>query len=217
METKQAILSRKSTRHFTEQKIKQEDLIDIVKTAQQAPSWVNAQPEHVYIATGQTLENIRQKHQEALQANVSATSHLKTIPNSQWPELGQKNMNQWFEDIGQLVGDDWNDLFSFEQKELYNAQAIVYLTLPKNYSLWSLYDLGAFGEALMVTAQDKGIGSLPAYQFISYPDILRQELAITEDNDIIMGIGLGYRDEKARINNIRGRRMDTNKILTIKD
>lgn len=217
METKQAILSRKSTRHFTDQKIKQEDLIDIVKTAQQAPSWVNAQPEHIYIATGQTLENIRKKHKQALQENTKSVSDLKTVPNSQWPELGQKNMNQWFQDIEKLVGNDWNELFTFEQEELYNAQAIVYLTLPKNYSLWSLYDLGAFGEALMVAAQDKEIGSLPAYQFISYPDILRQELAITDDNDIIMGIGLGYRDEKARINNIRGRRMDTNKILTIKD
>ena len=52
MEFSQVVANRHSVRDFTDQPVSQEDLVDIVRSAQQAPSWVNSQPWRVYAATG---------------------------------------------------------------------------------------------------------------------------------------------------------------------
>ena len=52
MEFSQVVANRHSVRDFTDQLVSPEDLVDIVRTAQQAPSWVNSQPWRVYAATG---------------------------------------------------------------------------------------------------------------------------------------------------------------------
>ena len=42
MEFSQVVADRHSVRDFTDQPVSREDLVDIVRTAQQAPSWVNS-------------------------------------------------------------------------------------------------------------------------------------------------------------------------------
>ncbi|MCR1890093.1 hypothetical protein NSA16_02765 [Ligilactobacillus murinus] len=45
---------------------------------------------------------------------------------------------------------------------MFNTPALIYLTLPKNTSEWSIYDLGAFGQTLMLAAADRKVDSMPA-------------------------------------------------------
>ena len=59
MEFSQVVANRHSVRDFTDEPVSREDLVDVVRTAQQAPSWVNSQPWRVYAATGATLAGIR--------------------------------------------------------------------------------------------------------------------------------------------------------------
>ena len=59
MEFSQVVANRHSVRDFTDQPVSREDLVDVVRTAQQAPSWVNSQPWRVYAATGATLAGIK--------------------------------------------------------------------------------------------------------------------------------------------------------------
>lgn len=82
-----------------------------------------------------------------------------------------------------------------EASQLYNAQAVVYLTLPKGYTPWSLFDLGAFSQNILLATTEQGIDSIVAYNFVKYPQILREELKIPDDEEIIVGIGLGFEDE----------------------
>lgn len=50
---------------------------------------------------------------------------------------------------------------------------MVCLTLGKDHTGWSIYDLGAFEMALMLVAKERGIESIPAYEIIKYPAELR--------------------------------------------
>ena len=61
MEFSQVVANRHSVRDFTDQPVSREDLVDVVRTAQQAPSWVNSQPWRVYAATGATLVGIKKR------------------------------------------------------------------------------------------------------------------------------------------------------------
>lgn len=49
---------------------------------------------------------------------------------------------------------------------------------------------------------------MTAYQFIKYPDILRQVLNIPDDEEVIIGIGFGHADSADQINQIKSERMD---------
>lgn len=215
METKETILKRHSTRYFTDQEVPLSDIKEILSLAQQAPSWVNSQPQHIYLATGKSLENIRQGYKQKTQNGEHGNPELPVLSRKYWSQQSQSNMSFWSKGVNDNLGSDWQSIMSTAATKLYNAPTIIYLTLPKDYSQWSLYDLGAFGQTLTLAATDKGISSMTAYQLIKYPDILRQNLPISNDDVIISGIGLGYRDANATVNQISSKRQDLNTILTV--
>ena len=49
---------------------------------------------------------------------------------------------------------------------------------------------------LILAATDLGVDSIPAYELVKYPYILRNNLPILDDEDIIMGIALGYESDE---------------------
>ncbi len=104
--------------------------------------------------------------------------------------------------------------FNHVQHILFNSLAVVYLALPKNHTQWSIYDLGGFGMSLMLAATDLGVDSIPAYELVKYPYILRDNLPIPEDEDIIMDIALGYESDE-HINKYESPRLDLDEILKI--
>lgn len=57
---------------------------------------------------------------------------------------------------------------------------------------------------------------MTAYQFVKYPEMLHQELEIPKDEKIIVGIGLGYRDEDTKVNEIRSSRNRLEEVLKIR-
>ena len=51
------------------------------------------------------------------------------------------------------------------QIALFDAPAIVYLTVPKTASAWAIYDAGALTQSLMLAAKERGIDSMVAYDY----------------------------------------------------
>ena len=47
-----------------------------------------------------------------------------------------------------------------------------------------VYDLGAFGQTLMLAASNQGLATMTAYEFVKYPGVLRANMPIP-DNEII--------------------------------
>lgn len=72
--------SRHSVRVFSEKPVTRDILRKIVEDAGRAPSWVNAQEWHVYMATEKTLKNIRAEYTAGRTAK-SGRSSLRSI----WP------------------------------------------------------------------------------------------------------------------------------------
>ncbi len=210
MEFDQVLQNRHSVRKFTNQAVPLAALRDIVRHAQQAPSWVNSQPYHVHLVVGESLEKVRQAQFELEEKKVKGHSDIPVMSRKKWSEQAQKNMAEWTQGLGKNA-----ELMGPAAARLYNAQAVLYLTLPHGYSPWSLYDLGAFGNDLVLGAYDRGISSMTAYQFVKYPDMLRQQLGISTAEDIIIGIGLGYLDKLAAVNEITSTRQELDKILSV--
>ena len=114
-----------------------------------------------------------------------------------------------------LIKETTNDpeLTAFWRKnvECFNAPVIVYLTLHKGHSKQSCYDLERFGMALMLAAKDYGVDSVVAYELAKYPDVLRKYAKIPENEDICVGIALGYENDDA-VNKFRAKKSTIDEV-----
>lgn len=212
MNFKELMEKRYSARDFTSKEVTEEDLNEIVEIAELSPSWANSQPWNVYIATGKSLSDIREKWIEQNASEIEGNSDLPSGHREDFGERALNNMNQLFGSVIETLSDP--EEFAKTQPILFNSTAIVYLTMPKGAPMWSVYDLGAFSMSLMLAACEKDIDSIPAYELIKYPEVLRENLPIPEDEDIIAGIALGYASD-AKVNEFRSSRMDVEDILKI--
>ena len=89
---------------------------------------------------------------------------------------------------------------------IFNAPAMVYLTLNKGHTEYSVLDLGGLEISIMLAAKDHGVDSIPAYTTIMYPDVLRKAMKISDNEHIVIGIALGY-EEKCLLNEHRSQKM----------
>ncbi len=89
---------------------------------------------------------------------------------------------------------------------MFNAPAVIYICMDKVLSEWSLYDIGAYSQSVMLAAVELGLATIPAITLMHYPDVLRRELKIPDNLKLTIGIAIGYADSDNKINNfISGR------------
>ena len=124
----------------------------------------------------------------------------------------QKNMEDQNNAVMEFTNVPKLDNFMLAVRNLYYAPMVVYLTLNKGYIPYSVYDLGGFGMSLMLAAKDFGVDSLVAYSLVTYPEVLRKYLKFPDDEDIIVGIALGYEEEDKTINKFRSTRLPLEKF-----
>lgn len=209
MEFKAVADARRSVRDYTDQPVKMEDLCEIVKTAGRAASWCNSQPWKVYAVMGDKLQAIRDAYAERLAAETPAKMEFGGVHREEMTEQAAANMGGFFGTVA-----PYRERGTMAPQVLYGAPVVLILMVSKDASQYAMYDLGAFGEQLMLAAQDRGISSLVAAMFVSYPDVLRHELPIEEDEAIAIVISLGYASE-AEVNGIATSRMALDDYLTI--
>lgn len=214
MDFKEVVFARHSVREISPDSVPEETLRQMVELAGQTPSWENSQPWKVYIATGETLKHIGNEWSRRTQAKAKGAPDMPTQHRTDYSEQAQANMRAFNAELIELTGDPGLEAFSRAQGELFHATAVAYLTLPKNASQWSVLDLGAFEQTLMLAAKDLGVDSIPAYAYAMYPDVVRRFLPISDDEMIAIGVGLGYPTSNA-LNSFRTKRLPIDDYLVI--
>lgn len=234
MEFDAVIRGRHSVRDFDGKPVPQKDIRAIVEEAGLAPSWADSQPWRVYVATGKVAEQIRAAHEEADAAGRRGHSDVPVTHRVDWGAQSRSNMSDFGsqtrtldvdagfssqervqrEDAGQADQGSPSPM-GLTNSRLFNAGTIVYLTLQQKMTSWNLLDLGAFEEALALSAKNHGYDTMIAYEFVRYPQEVRPVLGIPEDEALVIGLGIGHATD-APINSLRARRMPVDEYLTIR-
>ena len=197
---------RHSVRLFQKKEIPQETLKSIISTALDSPSWCNSQPWNIYVASGNTLTEIRNIWISKNKEGVKGYSDLEPGHRTDFSERSQKIMGELFKQVGEHLKDPTMKAFTDSQAVLFNSPSLVYLTLPKKRIPYSVLDLGGLMFAIMLSAKAHGVDSLVAYESIKYPDVIRKNCKVPDEEDIIIGIGLGYEDEN-EFNKFRAKKL----------
>ena len=194
---------RHSCRKFQSKKIPEEVLKDIISISLMSPSWCNSQPWTIYVATGNTLEEIRKEWISKNKEKVKGYADINPGHRTDFSERSQATMAKFFK-----IGDNLTNKNELEESnaDFFNAQAMVYLTLNKGHQPYSVLDLGGIEMAIMLAAKDHGVDSIPAYTTIMYPDVLRKYMKISDKEDIVIGVASGY-EEKSPLNDLRSEKL----------
>ena len=206
---KELMNQRHTTRKFLSKDIPKDILKDIISTNLLTPSWTNNQPWKIYVASGKPLEEIKKEWLSKYNNKVTPYPDIPVAHRNEFSELSQKNMGELSKTFKEICKADIID-FNYI---MFNAPTVIYLTLAKGNSKWSVSDLGALSMSMMLAAKDHGIDSIPAASVVVFPDALRKILKIPETEDIIIGIALGY-EEKCVANDYRATKLKLDDVCT---
>lgn len=216
MEVIEAILARHSVRDFSDRPVPRETVMKILEAATRSPSGGNGQPWEVFVAGGATLERVRKEYEERFRSGSGRPPPGGPPPQ---PAFIRERMATIRNGRFKLLGLDPDDpasgkVFMEWGSRLFGVPVLVIICMDK--ALSSNLDIGLFVQTICLAAQGYGVGSFIAGAFISQPDVLRRELEIPENLNIITGIGLGYPNPDAIINNYRSPRRPIQEVVRYK-
>lgn len=199
MDFNEVYQKERATRKFTNRKVNENVLRQIIKEAQHSPSLLNSQPWKVYAVMGDQLDKLRKEYRAKVEEGAEPNEDFATMLSLEWDIFPSQNMAT----MGASQSYFFNkklDLFNEANNSMFNAPVVVYLTIPMQSPAWSVFDLGIFAQSLMLIALNRGIATMPAHSLVSYPDLVRKYVGIPKDEMVGMAIGLGYPDKTAEVN-----------------
>jgi nitroreductase len=226
MSAKEIIYRRKATRAFMDKPIPKEELLEVLETTNRTPSWTNSQPWEVFVVSGEKLKILREVWKKEMSKFTAETMPFNRMDiqfpgYDSWGNAPQaiENMVGFKEKFAKDTGlpqDEFVKIVMEASANFFYAPTVVYLGMKKDLGPYSMFDLGAYQQTLMLAAEDKGLQTCPAGAFVVLGDVLRKELNIPEDISIALGIAMGYEDKEHALNK-RGEmpRMDLDQYVRI--
>jgi nitroreductase len=214
-----ALNSRYTCRAFKQDPVAQDTVIKILEAANRTPSWGNTQPWNLYVAAGELLEELRKGSLERFSQKVAGKTDLP-VPQ-EWPEaLKQRYITvgkERYELLSQeLDKDAIIDTVQDRNYRFFDAPVVIFICMNRNLTAYSMFDLGALSQSMMLAAQEYGLDTAPAIMLVQYPDMIRQAMDIPEEEAIVLGIALGYGDSSSIHNQHRTARRPIHEVAKLK-
>lgn len=158
---------------------------------------------------------IKEKHREAVKQGDLGQPEYPVLSRDKWDQRSQANMAAWTTEFKQRFKPGEVD-FRKSQAELFNAQALIYITLPKDLSPWSVHDIGAFTPKLVLSATAQGLTSITAYELVKFPTLVKEIMEIPDSETLAVGVALGYASTDP-LNSFSPNKLTLEQVATFKD
>ena len=186
-----ALIIRRTIRAFKPDPVGRELLAKVLEPALHSPSWANTQPWEIFVAAGGPLERIRSGYADMLRNCVPRNPDI-AMPK-EWPEACRNRMETLKAERTAALERACThptalpDLMQMNYR-LFDAPVVVYLCMDRCLTPWSLFDLGAMSQSIMLSAQEQGLGSAVAITLAAHPEIVRRELGVPNHLSVVIGI-----------------------------
>jgi len=213
MDLIKAIRERKSFRVFKPDPIPRETIQEVLTLASHAPSAINLQPWEFVVVTGEERERLSRRLIKAYKEKQISCGpgNVKPLPKT-FAKRGAKTlelMNPFFEEMGV----DPNQFINEGSCNFYGAPVAIFFCLDDSFPKARLVDIGLALGYLILTAHEFGLGTCPIGLITAYEDEIKELLNIPENKMVVIGIALGYPDEKSPINRFKSYRENLDKFI----
>jgi nitroreductase len=196
------VASRRSLRAFLPQPVAAETLEQIFNVAQRAPSNCNTQPWRVHVASGNSLQTLRDKIPERFMAGeLSMDFPYDGVYEGVYKERQHGSAQALYDSVGIAREDKARRHEQFMRNFIFfDAPHVAFLFLPEPFGLREAADLGMYAQTLMLTLTAHGLGSCPQTALSFQADFIRETLGIDASNKLVFGMSFGYPDPDAPAN-----------------
>tara|TARA_B110000027_G_scaffold77957_2_gene82983 strand:- start:972 stop:1658 length:687 start_codon:yes stop_codon:yes gene_type:complete len=199
------IKDRKSVRGFLNKKVPLNKIKKIFELAQHAPSNCNIQPWFSFISSGKSIKNLRKKFLSAHNKKIKPNPDYKYPANFKFDIVYLSRQVNSAKTLYDSMEINRNDKKKREKAFLmnykfYNAPHVCFVGMNKNFDSSIAIDVGIYIQTLMLAMKTYGISSCAQATLRDYPDIIRKELGISKNINILLGISFGYFDKKIKAN-----------------
>ena len=211
MELLEAIETRRSIRAFKSTPVPRETLKRILETARKSPSYTNTQPWEVAVVGGKKRDELSRILCEIAKSDIVPNPDIPLAAT--WPPELEKRSREHGARRLKALGVAREDAQEREKLRLmnfqfYGAPCVLFLFLERALTSWSIFDMGLFAQSLILAAHSFGLGSCLQAMLASHPEAVRGFLNIPRTKMLLLGISMGYPDDKAKINSYHSSRID---------
>tara|TARA_R110002096_G_scaffold16898_12_gene58077 strand:- start:10881 stop:11582 length:702 start_codon:yes stop_codon:yes gene_type:complete len=204
------LASRQSVRGFLPEPLPQATIDKLFSMAQQAPSWCNIQSWRVSVTSPPQTK-------ELSEVLVAAAKSRLPQPDIDFPLIYPEPYNQHRRKCGgalygamNVARDDKSGRYDawLRNYELFDAPHVAIVSRDKRLGEYATLDVGVWLGMFLVAAESLGVDACAMASVAAYPDLLREQLAIPDDELILFGIAFGTRDPSVPANSARTSRDD---------
>jgi nitroreductase len=200
METLAAIHERKSIRAFLQKPVPKELIAEILEASRWAPSGSNRQPWQVTVATGETCRALAERLVARCYERRPGSLGAGSAPADMDSRVAALRAD--LEAIAARGGQSLWEFVVAGSYRLYDAPAVVVVSNPSGRG----GDVAPFVTTMLLAAHDLGLGTC----WLGYPlaeaALIREMLAIPEEERVRAVVALGYPDPDAPANAYRSPR-----------
>jgi nitroreductase len=201
------LAQRSATRGFTNQRLPDGCLEDLLVQARRAPSGANLQPGEFISLEGDARARLSSALVGAFRSGAREAEDYSYFPVPMPHSLRRRQVAAAQALYGAL-GAERDDRAArdaqFERNfRFFDAPTAVLVLIDARMGSGCYMDLGMCLFALMMAADAQGIGTCPIGAIASYPGLVRATLALRDDQHVVCGLALGYADPLAPENAVR--------------
>ncbi|WP_421863717.1 nitroreductase [Parvibaculum sp.] len=220
MNVSEALKTRITCRAFLDKPVPEETVREILELAKYAPSGGNLQPWHAYVVTGKKLEEFLGIIAEKQKENPFGEGTEYDIYPKGLKEPYKARRFKCGEDMYASIDvareDKAGRLAQFSRNfRFFDAPVAMFFAIDRQMGLGQWSDLGMFIQSLMLVAREKGLHTAPQEAWAIWYKTVAEFVSMPEDLMLFCGLGLGYMDESAPINQLRTDRAPLEEFATL--
>jgi nitroreductase len=205
MDVLQAIQERRSTRAYLDKPVGKETLEKLIAYASQAPSAINIQPWELVVVSGEERKRLsRVLVKRMRERNISCGPGAKRPLPDHFVERQRGLLNVMLPNLPE--GTAFQDFINEGSCNFYGAPTAVIIVIDKVFSSARLTDIGIIVGYLVLAAHAMGLATCPIGLITAFDEDIREQLNLSEDKEVVIGIAVGYRDLSSGINKARSQR-----------
>ncbi len=217
----EALNTRITVRDFLPDAVPEDVLRGIFETARRAPSGGNLQPWNVHVFTGEKLNAFRTEIIGKLIKGEMEGDTYPAYPSPLW-----EPMRTWRHKLGEdmyaLLGIPREDkkarlMQVGKNFNFFGAPVGILVTIDKRMDAPQFMDIGIYLQTLMLLAREQGLHTAAQGAWRSFPDTVKKHTHHPDEQQVIVGMSMGYANPDAPVNDLRADRAKLEELVKFYD
>ena len=213
-----ALDTRITVRQFLDTPVSDEMLRAVLSKAMRSPSGGNLQPWKIHVMTGETLANFKKDASEITLAGKMEEPTHAAYPSPLW-EPQRSWRYKLGEDMYGLIGIPRENkmgrlVWLAQNAKFFDAPVGLIITGDKRLAAPQHMDIGILLQSIMLLAREAGLHTAPQGWWRNWTSVCHKYLDIPEEEEVLVGMAIGYGDPDAKVNNLYADRADLDEVTT---